>query len=551
MSAAVGSLVAALLAQHAPAAAHATPPADSALEDAVMAQDESVRVELVSKQGAPELVHVNAFGTPVHEILVQLAKLDQRVLRVEAGEAALFSTAAVDAHLKHRPLEDAIEWIAGAAGLYADRTRGALRLQVDRSDSVDPEVAARRAVAGWRNSLARDPLQVDAPRLRFQIGNALYQLGDFKNAAVAWTELESSATQWRQREAAHNEGGESADPAAEFADLPLVYYRCGHAYAALGDEKSAQNQWLLIPQKFAESAYVADARLQAVRSFRRQGDTANANLMLRLVIETQSRLSPTNMIEAGELLNEGGSHERATTVIELALATTNDERLKERGCLALARSDASLQRWDRVVTSAKHYVKAHANGRHAAEMWLLLGKAHHHFEDPFTALLAARRVRELLPTEEIGYAADLLEGRIWADCGLRERADVCLERAAGSSYPRLAIPAIELRVELLQADGQLEAAARLCARWKELPGQSVNAAIRLAHICLLQRNRARCLSLVHETFRDATDEQRAELNDIANEALRDAPADVAIPEFLDGPTAPVVPENDKEHADGH
>lgn len=521
--------------------------------------DETVHVLRVSKPDEPELFDVVAHLARAADVLDKLASESGRDLRIEAGEAVFDAGTPVDVHLRRRPLAECVEWIAGAAGLRAEVTRSTLRVRHDRSDDLAPEAALQRAIDGWRASLVRDPLHPDASRLRFQIGNAYFQLGEierqktgggtaeFNSAIAAWRELENRADP-RARKA--GEGDPAGLAGTEFGDLPLVYYRCGFAYQLVGAESEAQDQWLTIVEKYADSPFVADARLQVVKSYRRQGDQPNANLMLRLVVEGQANLSPKNLIDAGELLNEGNSHERAATALEMALRSTSDPALQERGGVALARSKAGLRDWHGVVATAERYVCQGVAGRHAAEMWLLLGEAHHHLDDPFTALLAIRRSRELHPGDELAVAADLLEGRVYADCGMLDRADLPLERAGESSWPRLAAPALLLRAQLLRDDGQLEAAARVCTRLRTLPGHEIEAAVALARIFLLQRNRTRCIALVRETLPLAEGAARDELNAIAAEALRDTPTGSALDALIDAPAAAPAAAPAQEAADG-
>jgi len=525
MSAALHALLAALLAQGADPAPAASP------------QEAGLEVELVSKPDEPELLDVVAWDAPAHEILRQIAEKCGRELRIDHGQAALLAQATIDVHLTRRPLRDAVEWIAGSAGLWGEVVRGSLRLHADDPADVAPEVALRRAIDGWRDSLLRDPLQVDAPRLRFRIGNALYQLGDFASAITVWKELEESARGRRNRRPA---GDQSATPAVpgeegEFGDMALVHFRCGHAYAAMGDDKGAEEQWLSIAKDFPASPLVAPARLETVKSLRRQGDPVTAALVLRLVVEGQGDLAPETLVMAAQLLNESGNFERAEAALELALRSTSDPALLARGHAAMARSKAGQGDWNGVVATAGLCAQEWNAGAEAAGMWLLLGEAHLHLDDPFTALLAVRRARELQPGDELTTAADLLEGRIWADCGLLARAQPHLERAGSSSWPLLAAPALELHSRLLREDGQLEAAARICEKRAALPGQQVAAAIELASIFLQQRNRTRCLAVVRDTLPHAEPAQREQLSAIAREALRDAPPDVAWPEFVGAP----------------
>ncbi len=498
------------------------------LEEELLAQDDAVDVKLVSNAGELELVDVVANGAPAHEVLARLAKATHRELKLEAGETALHAAAPLDAHLERRPLREALEWLTGAVGLAVELSRNTIRVRADGSNSVAPEELLQRAIDGWRAALLRDPLQPDAPRLRFQIGNALFQLGDFKQAIDVWKVLEDSAKGWNRRDA----------NAPEFGDLPLVYFRAGHAYAALGDESGAQAQWLSIATLFPTDRLVAPARLETVRSFRRQGDATNANLVLRLVVEAmRTGLSARDLVTAGELLNEGGSHERAEQALQWALQSTSDAELEERGLVALARSQAGRRDWHGVVATAESYVRKHVEGKRAAEIWLLLGQAHHELADPFTALLAIRRARELQPTEELSLACDLLEGQLFAESGLIARAEAPLARAGASNVAAIAAPALTAHAHLLRDDGQLEAAARLYDRLAQLEGSEIAAAIALAEVYLLQRNRTRCLDQIRDALHrtqpplvDGT--QRTALLEIARLALRDAPSDVAWRDLL-------------------
>jgi len=527
MSGALPAFLSALLAQGGDPAGVAAP------------RDEGVEVTLVSKPGEAELVDVVAWDAPAHEVLRQVAEKCGRALRVDDGQAALLAQTTIDVHLARRPLREAVEWIAGAAGLWGEVVRGSLRFHADDPAGAAPEVALKRAIDGWRDSLLRDPLQVDAPRLRFQIGNALYQLGDFAGAITVWKELEESARGMRSQRQPED---------GEFGDLALVYFRCGHAYAATGDDKGAEEQWLSIAKDFPTSPLVAPARLETVKSLRRQGDAVTAALVLRLVVEGQGELSPETLVMAAELLNESGNHERAVTALDLALRSTSDPALLARGHAAMARSKAGLGDWNGVVATAGQCAQEWSEGAPAASMWLLLGEAHLHLDDPFTALLAVRRARELQPGDELTTAADLLEGRIWADCGLLARAQPHLERVGSSSWPLLAAPALELWARLLRDDGQLEAAARVCEKRQKLPGHEVAAAIELAGIFLQQRNRTRCLAVVRDTLPRAEPAQREQLSAIAREALRDAPPDVAWTEFTGTP--PPDAARPEEQSDG-
>jgi len=473
------------------------------LQEQLVARDAAISVKLVSGEGESELLDVVSHGAPAFEVLVRVAQATGRTLKLGPGDAAPRSHRGVDANLKRRPLREVVAWIAGAAGLVSEVTRGDVRCEADLPEVAAPEQALARAIDAYRTALLHDPTRPDAPRLRFEIGNALYQLGDFLESVSAYHDLERDSP--------------------EFGDLPFAYFRCGHAHAQLGDEVGAQAQWLAIAELFPRHRLVAAARLAAVRSFRRQKDEVNASLALRFVVEgMRDGLAPEDLIEAGELLNEGGSSERAVEALRCALRSTSDPELEERGLTALARAQAGRRDWTGVIATADGYVKRHPDGPRAAEIEWLLAVAHRELGDPFTALLALARARELRPDDRIEMKCDLLEGQIYAESGLAERAQRGLARAGACDFPEIAAPALAAHARLLIDGGQFEAARRLYERLTSLPDHEVEAAIGLAEVSLLQHNRRLCLAVVNETLPHATGRERDRLLELALEALHQA-----------------------------
>jgi tetratricopeptide (TPR) repeat protein len=513
----------------------ATPP-----DDALAAQEEGVAVELLSKPGEPEMVDVVAHGAPAHEILARLAQATHRAFKIDPGESVLRSNQPVDVHLNRRPLREAALWIAGAAGLSAEVTKREVRCGADVTDHVAPEQMVRNAIDGWRAALLSDPTQPDAERLRFQIANALYELGEFARAIVEYVDLEKTAP--------------------TFGDLPFVYFRAGWAYMKLGDDRSATDQWLPIGSLFPRHPLVASARLEAVRAFRRMGRDADANVVLRQVVETmRDGLAPADLVTAGELLDDGGDHRRAIDALKAGLAASSDATLSERALRGTARAEAGLEDWPGVVATADRYLRLRNDGPLAAEVDLLLARAHRELDDPFTALLALARARELSPGGDVAARGDLLEGQIYAGCGLSVRAEKCLQRAGGSDLPDVAVPALLLHSRLLREQGQLEAAGRLLARLASLPGHETEAAIAMAEIALQQKNNELCLKRVREALPAADAAARARLVEIASQALSEGDS---IDSLLDGlasgpgpasgtgPASGVEPAGNREKSDG-
>lgn len=497
----------ALAAQDDPLADAAAPALADLLAHEIVAQDQAVSVALVSAEDEPERLDVISHGAPAHEVLHRVAKATGRELKLDPGETALRANWSVDVNLRKRPLREAVAWIAGAAGLAAEVSRTDVRCWADVRETVAPEQLLERAIESWRLALLRDPMHPDAHRLRFAIGNAWWQLGDFLQAIQAYEELQRITD--------------------GFGDLPLAYFRCGHAYARLGDEPAAQAQWLAIAQLFPRSPLVAAARLEAVRSLRRQGDTATANTIMRLVVEgMRDGLTPLDLLEAGELLHEGGNHDRAISALAWALQSTTDPDLEERGLVAMARAHSGRRDWPDVVATSERYLDKHPGGRNAAEVYLLLGTAHAGIDDAFTALLAVARARELATTPQVRFHCDLLEGQIYAGCGMVERAEPSLSRAGACEFPEIAAPALAAHARLLRDHGRFEMAASLGDRLRLLPGHETEAAVLLAEIYLLQRNRTRCVELIHATLSQADAGQRATLLELAARALHEAP-DVA------------------------
>jgi len=511
-----------------------TPSSSEMLEDEIAAQSESVVVKLVSREGDPPAFDVVAHGAPAHEVLARLAQAAGRALKLDSSDAVLRSNEPVDVHLKHRSLREAALWIAGAAGLTADpdANRKELRCGADVPDKIPPETLLSRAIDGWRGALLADPLQPDAARLRFQIANALYELGDYARAIVEYSELEKSAP--------------------TFGDLAFVYFRCGFAYSKLGDDNAAQAQWTSIASIAPRHPLVVAARLEAVRAFRRMSRdphlapsemaaaAAHANTILRSVVEAMNEgLSPSDLVTSGELLDEGGDHRGAIKAMQWALQATSDAELEQRALLGLARAQSGCEDWPGVVATADRFVHAKGDVPAAAEVEYLLARAHHAMGDDFTALLAVARARELKPGSDLALRCDLLEGNIHAACGLSARAQKSLARATAADDPEVAARALLLSAELLCDDGQLETAARLLARLASLEGHETEGAIALADIALRQRNNELCLQRVKDALPVADAAGRARLLDIAAQALRDGDS---IDSLLEGLNA--KPETD-------
>lgn len=499
-------------------------PAAETRDDEIVGPDEGVAVELVSKPGEPEAVDVVAHGAPAHEVLARLALATKRSFKIDPGESVLRSNQPIDVHLSKRPLRDAALWIAGAAGLAVDVTKREVRCGADVADRVAPEQMVRNAIDGWREALLADPTQPDAARLRFQIANALYELGEFARAIVEYVDLEKTSQ--------------------TFGDLPFVYFRAGWAYMKLGDDRSATDQWLPIGSLYPHHPLVAAARLEAVRAFRRMGHEADANVVLRQVVETmRDGLAPVDLVAAGELLDEGGDHHRAIDAFQSGLKATTDPALVERALRGLAHAHDGLGDWPGVVAAADRYLRQKNDGAHAAEIDLLLANAHRRLDDPFTALLALARARELSPGSEVALRCDLLEGQIYAGCGLGARAEKFLQRAGAADLPEVAVPALLLHSRLLRDEGQLEAAGRLLLRLASIHGHETEAAIAMAEIALQQKNNELCLKRVKEALPAADAAARARLIELAAQALSEGDSIDALLEGLAAPAGDPPPTN--------
>ena len=474
------------------------------LEDELSAQDSAVSVKLVSAEGMLPLFDVVAHDAPAHEVLARLAKAIGKEISLDEGETVLRAGTMIDVQLRKRPLTEIVEWVTGSAGLAADIGRSTIRCRADTERSTAPERALEHAIDSWRTALLRNPDSVEVPRLRFQIGNAYFQLGRFAEAIQIWeNEIEAAAD------------------ASTFGDLSLVYYRCGFAHARLGDEKGAQSQWFSIATNFSGDPLIAPARLEVVRSLRREGDTKNANVALRLVIEgMKDGLTPHDLVDAGELLAEGGDPARAIATFQWALQGEITPGLSERALASLMRAQNAHGDIHDVVQTAKRYLDLHRDGPNAAEIYLQLGLAHAKLDDPFTALLALRRSRELAPGGESGFRCDVAEGELFIACGLADRAEPLFARASACEFPMVAAMALVDQIALQRGAGQLEAAARGCERLSSLPGHEVSGALALAEIYLLQHSRTRAVELIQKTLPLADDAQRSALLELADRALR-------------------------------
>jgi tetratricopeptide (TPR) repeat protein len=505
----------------------APPPIKNLLEDEIAEQSEGVAVSVVSKEGEPEAVDVVAHGTPANEVLARLAQATNRAFKIKEGESVLRANQPLDVNLRHRSLREAALWIAGAAGLSAEVTRKELRCGADVQDKLAPELMLKNAIDGWRVALLADPTQADAARLRFQIANALFELGDYARAIIEYVDLEKTA------------------PA--FGDLPYVYFRAGWAHAKLGDDRAATDQWLPIGSTFPHHPLVAAANLESVRAFRRLGQDSDATVVLRRVVETmRDGLAPVDLVTAGELLHEGGDHRRAIDALQWALQSTSDPVLVERALRGLASSQAGLEDWPGVIATAERYLRRKNDGPQAAEIDLLLANAHRELNDPFTALLALARARELSPGGDVALRCDLMEGRIYAGSGLTARAEKCLLRAGASDVPEVAAPALQIHSQLLREQGQLEAAARLLTRLATMRGHENEGRIALAEIALQQKNNDLCLQRVKEALPTADAATRARLIEIATQALNEGDSIDALLEALDTKPADAPEKGEKQ-----
>jgi tetratricopeptide (TPR) repeat protein len=532
MNAALFFALWALLAQ-AGQAPSGTPDVGDLLADQIASQSESVLVRRTSKDGDPETLDVVAHGAPAHEILKRVADAVGRSFRIiDTGEALLRANALIDVQLRSRPLLESATWIAGAAGLTVEISRKEIKCGADVSDRIDPTQMLRHAIDGWRLALLAKPLQADAARLRFQIANADYQLGDFAKATIEYLELEKSAP--------------------DFGDLPAVYFRCGAAYAKLGDDNSAAQQWTAIGNLFPHHPLVASARLEAVRAYRRlsrdpatpdrAGAAQHADTVLRQVVESRgSGLAPEDLVSAGELLEESGRHGNAIKALQWALQSTSDPALTQRALLALAHAQADDERWTDVITTARRYLALDVAGVEAAEMEYRLALAHRRLDDPFTTLLAVARAREFLREQKGGtplsLKLDLLEGEVYAASGLAARAEKCLSRAGAADDVEVAARALALRARLQREAGQYEAATATLTRLAKLRGHEGEGQIGLAEVALDQRNPELCLDRVREALPTVDVATRARLLEIAAGALKDGDSIEALLQSLEAAPA--------------
>ncbi len=466
---------------------------------------DSSKVSLVSDAGERDpRFDVFARHVDAMSLFEKLARLCGRKLIVEPGEAELRVMRPLDAGLENRALSEVGAWMAGSVGLVAEISRKEIRLKADRPGNIEVEDVYRRALSNYRLALLRDFQHAEAPRIRFEIGNIHYVLGEYEEALKEY----DSVIQYH----------------ANYAELPLVWFRKGHAHRNLADDEAAIQAWLHISEEYERSPLVAPSYLQCVRAYRRLQDHHRADLALRHVVEFLKTLAPATVLEAGELLLDGGDADRAAIAFRRVLAATTSDTHNERALTGLVQAYEGTQEWPRVITAAEQHSRNFSHGPGAAQVNYSLAKAHEALDDPGTAILALHRVRELDPTPDLLFSSDLMEGELWARCGVTSLALPLLFQASQSPDASIAVRALQSHAGHALREGRLTKARQSYERLELYPEHAISARIGQARVALEQRQREHCLKLVTETLPQTdSSAERAELMELAREVLRQAP----------------------------
>lgn len=482
--------------------------ADPELRDLLLFGSDDVVVRLTSPEGQPQRLDVIATGAPVSDVFSRIARTIGRQLTIAEGEAELRSIRPLEAHLRDRPLEDVLNWMAASAGLIVRLGREKLRLEADVPGDSTIVSLLERARNQYLLALVRHPTHVEAPRLRFEIANIHYALGEYELAADQYLNL--------------------IQLHPTFGDLPMAHFRASHAFRQLGNEVQAGRQLSQLIEDFPDGPLAAPAYVELAHSLHLRGEDRKAEYALRHVTERMKKqLAPVTLLRAAWLLCESGSYERSATAFDEALEAASaaaDKNMQAEALAGLTESYAGLGNWPRVIDIVARFVKTIHESPHAARIFFQLARAHRELEDPLTTLLAVRRAREFAPIEEITERLNLLEGEVYADTGMLAHALPLLFQASQSMDPEVAVPALVLHAALSIEAGRLDKARRSYERLEGFAGHELEAGVGRARVALLQRNRPYCLQLVNELLpRVTSPEQRQQLVSLATQIWTESP----------------------------
>ena len=466
---------------------------------------------------------VIASKTSVGLILGRLAEQSRRTLSIEPGDAELRCKQNLDFHLRDRSLSDCLGRIGEAAGLHVDLRLteahgGEIRVRPAEVQFDDSERLLRRALKHSRIALLETSTPEAEAKIRYEMGNLQYRLGDDEAAIEEYSVL--------------------VQDHPGFAVLPMARYRTAHAYARLGNDGQAVETWLALAHETDGHPLVVPSYLHSVRAFRRMGGKeANAKAALRSVVEVpHQHVPPSLIVEAAELLREGGEAQRSVMAYQKALERTQRTEIRQQALSGLVGAYSDLQDWPEMLRVARQYIKAFPAGAHRAEMYLQVGVAHYHMKDPFVTLQAVRQASMLSNDSKLIAECGLWEGRIYAEIGHESLAAAALSRVAHSEHPRLALDA-RLRLAAVHFDhGRMVQARETYDGVLQDPRFSsaqAEAHAGLARVAFATWQWQQAIEHVQDALLDETFVDRGPLRAIASESMRRVGTDVVAEEGVD------------------
>jgi tetratricopeptide (TPR) repeat protein len=387
-------------------------------------------------------------------------------------------------------------------------------LDADLAETTPPDALMRRALDHYRLALIKHPDHPEAPRIHFEIANMHVLLGEDSEAIELYARLQTLYP--------------------TYTDVDLALYRMGHAYSRLDDQPSAVRTWSRLLDQYPDSHLAPAVYFELARAFRNSGDLEKSHLALRHLVEgMRSKLSPRLLVSTAWLLCEGQDFERAAIAFRKALLESQEGEVAEEALAGLAQAEFGLQRWENLSKTLKDFHKRFPESRYAADLQLLLAREHRELGDPFTAVLALHRARELNPSEDILAQCDWIEGEIYAAAGLHSRALPLLFQAGQATTAEVSVPALRTHAKLALKRGYFEKARNSYERLAKFPLQRVPAQIGLAHVARSQRNYRQALVIIEETLALTVDRaERQQLLNLASEVIRTSPAVLNKPEDL-------------------
>lgn len=392
----------------------------------------------------------------------------------------------VSVDLKNRPIEQALEWIGGAAGIEVRlaNERVTVTLATDEAASVD--AIASRAIDLYRRALVRYADHPEVARLYLEIGRLQGLLG---NWPLALLEFETVLRSFPSN-----------------AALPEALYESGHAYLRAGDVETGRQRLLSLTERRPDSPLAVQAYLTVARSYQ-DIDNERAVRLVRHALESFIHVPTESKLEAAELICSLGEY---LSALELCDAIASEDlSKKQRRDLALLRLRVQRGMGDsqQAVRTAQAFLAEHRQGEDAVAASLILADLALEAERPFEALNAAAAAERLDRGQKQRYAIERLYALAYRAMELPVRALAHFEKAlsaAPDSASRQQMAHIAAQVAL--ADQQFEVARRYFDLWRQSGGPQAKALLGTASCFVKEGKTERALEVAEAALASCDDE---------------------------------------------